>query len=455
MFTPPPSPAPPRTLTHQGAHNLTDHRHADESSSGSSATSPTSSPSRSSTSESPLGPSPVRPSLAVGAQRPHARAVADKQRTARHTRWTVLLVPAALVLVTLSTRYLTHPAALDALAPSRPSDWVTWAATLSDWHPHNHKRSPEPQDSGSGAGASDSIIVFPSVQSSSSSSSSAPSTPSTPTTSSASSASSPPLSSTTAVPTIPATPPVLPTPFPQAFDTTLSNNFSTESCEVFFQNMTEQAAFRSCRAFSLLVQSSSAFIKAQTNLTLLNAIVWGTCNTDLSADQCAENMASFAGALQTACAAEMRADNVFVANALLGLQSYTLLRTVACLPNTTSNAYCYLDAVRAAPRFADVSFYALPLGAPLPSAGAGTGTPSCGACTQDVMAEYVRAGLNATGLRATYAGAARAADAACGRGYVQEEEQAVSGAARGRGVCVWAVLVAVLAVVRAGVGAGW
>lgn len=102
-----------------------------------------------------------------------------------------------------------------------------------------------------------------------------------------------------------------------------------------------------------------------------------------------------------------------------------------------------------------MSFYALPLGAPLPSTGAGTGTPSCGACTQDVMAEYVRAGLNATGLRATYAGAARAADAACGRGYVQEEEQAVSGAARGRGVCVWAVLVAVLAVVRAGVGVGW
>ena len=63
------------------------------------------------------------------------------------------------------------------------------------------------------------------------------------------------------VPTIPATPPVLPTPFPQPLDQTLNQNYSTVSCQNFFTNMTQSPAFRSCRAFSLLSQSSNAFIQ--------------------------------------------------------------------------------------------------------------------------------------------------------------------------------------------------
>ena len=60
--------------------------------------------------------------------------------------------------------------------------------------------------------------------------------------------------------TVPWVAPVLPTPFPQPFDSTFSPNFSTVSCQDFMTNMTLSPNFRRCRPFSLLVGDSNAFI---------------------------------------------------------------------------------------------------------------------------------------------------------------------------------------------------
>ena len=65
------------------------------------------------------------------------------------------------------------------------------------------------------------------------------------------------------VPTVPTTPPVLPTPFPQALDAGIVQNFSSSSCASFFANMTSAAPFRTCRPFSLLLGSSGAFINVR------------------------------------------------------------------------------------------------------------------------------------------------------------------------------------------------
>jgi hypothetical protein len=146
------------------------------------------------------------------------------------------------------------------------------------------------------------------------------------------------------VPTVPATAPVLPTPFPQALDAGIAQNFSTSSCAAFFANMTSAAPFRTCRPFSLLLESSGAFInvrsravllrnvlltfatypKAQTNLTLLNSIIWGTCNTPTPYEQCKSNMAWFASSLQTSCAQELKDENIMVSNTLIGAFSSSL-----------------------------------------------------------------------------------------------------------------------------------
>lgn len=158
-------------------------------------------------------------------------SVDAKRAVSRRTKWAVIIVPLILILITGTTRYLTHPATFDILYPQ--SEWDAWSPSLSDWQPH--KRHPEPQ------AASSSGVVFPS----SSSSAVAPAAPT-------------PLASQT-VPPIPSTSPVLPTPFPQPFDSALQANFTTKGCQNFFLNMTNTPSFRSCRPFSLLVQSSEAF----------------------------------------------------------------------------------------------------------------------------------------------------------------------------------------------------
>lgn len=150
-----------------------------------------------------------------------ASPVEVKRSIGRRIRWTVLLVPCIVILITASTRYLLHPKAFDIF--SEGTSWETLGEHSWDWTPH--KRHPIPRQ-------------LPSSTSSSS-----------------------PSSTTAAngpIPTVPSSDPGIPTPFPQPFDD-LTQNYSSTSCFNFFSNMTNTAAFRSCRPLALLIQSSSDF----------------------------------------------------------------------------------------------------------------------------------------------------------------------------------------------------
>ena len=153
-----------------------------------------------------------------GAQTMH-RPIEDtispsKRRFHRSIRYTIALVPLTLVLLAAYTRFRVHPAVFDLL--STDGDRTTWTK-LADWSLHEPHKA-----------ASNHLVKR--------------STP-----------------NTTPTPTVPENP-VLPTPFPQPFDTTLSTNFSTTSCYDFFVNMTQVDAFRTCRPFSLLLTTSHAFV---------------------------------------------------------------------------------------------------------------------------------------------------------------------------------------------------
>ncbi|CCL98222.1 uncharacterized protein FIBRA_00216 [Fibroporia radiculosa] len=439
MFTPPASPVPIRTSR---SHRPPAHVHGSSSDRLIPSSSP-SPPSSRSSSPSPL----TLPSITVSPPSPlllqeeHLRRVLRKRRTARHTRWTVLLIPLVLIIITLSTRYLSHPAVLDVLSPdSYPPGWQNLAMSLLNGQSPRHGRHSK---RGQESGATSTVISFQNTSSLPTPTSSSPST------SASSSTPSSTGDASSSVPSIP-TAPVLPTPFPQPF-TALPQTFSTESCQVFFENMTQAEPFRECRPFSLLFQSSEEFLEAQKNITLLNTMVWGTCNTDLGVEQCTENMGWFAEELQTACASDLSAQNELVMSTLTGLQAYSLMRSVACLPNNTSNTYCYIDAV-ASPQVADTDYYTLPLAIGLPN----NSMPTCSLCMQDTMAEYLEQGQNLTALQATYESAAVITNAACGNGFVQEIETAVtSSALRAVGADVdrvlgWALFSAGVAVLASG-----
>ncbi|KAL5523183.1 hypothetical protein ACEPAF_1450 [Sanghuangporus sanghuang] len=408
----------------------------------------------------------------------HAEAIIRdyerKKRTARRTRWAVLLVPAVLVLVALTSRRVLTPFgapdeleealdrgidvnanvnvnALDGmkvgddaalLVPSRSEvrtdsvvaslqgDSERHGQTYRIHHIQNHKR--QTLSLTDPAAPSSSVLITPDASNSALSSDSGSVSP-TGTDSSSSPTTTVPQTEQT-IPPVPDTsnPPALPTPFPQPFDTTgATSNVTTQTCANFFTNMTQTLPFRSCRPFSLLEQFSSEFIEAQTNLTLLNTLIFGTCTTSTPLDTCTANMDWFASSLTSFCSTEVSQNNLLVAQTLLGLQSYALLRQAACLVNQQSNTYCYASAAHDSSP-ADLYLYQLPLGIGFPVS---TTQPSCSTCAKSILALYAEAlrggNSSASGLEETYEPAASQAESVCGTGFaaVGVATEGTSGAA--------------------------
>ncbi|TRM69043.1 hypothetical protein BD626DRAFT_392530 [Schizophyllum amplum] len=373
MFTPPPSPLPG-----QGEPSPIDRLRA---------------PAPAGPSEKLAPPTSLPPPPSSSSSSPD-----EKRRIGKRIRWTALVIPLLLILITASTRYITHPAAFDVLAGPSDSVW----ADLTHWAPH--KRHPQNDD----AGGSTSVVSVADTASLTTESLAIQSTfASDPTTA--------PTATSTAVPTVPANP-VLPTPFPQPFDSDITQNYSSVSCFNLFNNMTNTEPFRRCRAFSLLWQSSSAFISAQTNATLMNTLVWGTCNTPLDANTCSANMAWFAGELESACAADLLDGNARVTETLTAIRAYDVMREAACLVDETTNAYCFVNAVSGT-NSADQYAYNLPLGLAMPTAA----EPTCSTCVQDILGLYADALQNGTatldGLRSTYEDAVDLTNQKCGPSY--------------------------------------
>ncbi|KAH9177737.1 hypothetical protein EDB89DRAFT_1844723 [Lactarius sanguifluus] len=328
-------------------------------------------------------------------RREHASVLAIQDRK-RQTGWRTCIMaitlPLLLALVTLSTRYSTLPLFMDLAAPNWASDPVHFLQRRQD--------GPNPVSAGvppSNSTPSGSGITFPTFGTVLSS------TPPTPT-----------QSPSQGVPTIPTSSPVLPTPFPQPFDTTLANNFTTTECGSFFLNMTQSAPFRQCRPFSFLSQTSSAFLQAQSNLTALNIDIWGTCNTPVDVDQCTANMGWFASNLPVACSRDKSEQNQMVLQALAGLQLYSLMREVACMTDQNNSAYCYIGAASSS-NPSDLYFYSLPYGTPLPN----NTTPTCSTCTKSMMSLFGAVAGSTDGLKQTYSNAVDIASSKCGSSYIQ------------------------------------
>ncbi|KAF9010053.1 hypothetical protein BDQ17DRAFT_996855 [Cyathus striatus] len=324
----------------------------------------------------------------------HEHTPQDKHRIGRRTRWAVIVVPMAIVLITLSTRYITHPVAFDLITDAPPSVHAIMEKG-GGWTPHRRHPMPNPQNTDSSSLAS------------------------TPTSTGVSPSTSIPIASQT-VPTVPGSPPTLPTPFVQPWDSTLSQNFSTASCSNFFTNMTNTTPFRSCRPFSLLFQTSADFIDAQQNLTLMNELIWGTCNAPPGVVQCAANMGWFADSLKTNCAQEIKEQNAMAVDTLTSLQAFQVMYDVGCVADPNSNTYCFLDAVQNKDP-SDLNYYSLPLGINLPNST----TPSCSGCTKSVMGIYSAALQNSTqasgldALKETYNDAVAQSVEICGSAFAQ------------------------------------
>ena len=234
MFTPPPSPQP----------SLLESFHCTDPPVPSLSLSPPSSPHKSLNTIPALSQPPLNHSARKRAADASMLAVQDrKRRTAWRTGLAVVILPLLLASFTLFARYASRPHILDSLPGLSPETRVnrvtgTVRAGHSPHGLHPRQKGSTTMQTDEPPSSSSAGIVFPSNNPTSR---------------------LPPPSVT--VPTIPSSPPVLPTPFPQPFDTTLTLNFTTNSCETFFLNMTQSLPFRQCRPFSFLSQVSTAFLQ--------------------------------------------------------------------------------------------------------------------------------------------------------------------------------------------------
>ncbi|EJU02452.1 hypothetical protein DACRYDRAFT_22092 [Dacryopinax primogenitus] len=228
-------------------------------------------------------------------------------------------------------------------------------------------------------------------------------------------ASSAELPKYTAPPSVPSPALPVPTPFPAPFDISLSFNVTTPSCINFFNTFIQNVTFRACRPFGMLMSSSQQFQADQSNLTILTAVVGGTCATDMSPSDCGAVMDWHAEqiALGGNCGQDLNAGAALAVTALEGFRSYRMMRTAGCLQNPVTNAYCYVEAVASLlPN--DLYFWVASLGIPLPNATA----PTCSVCTQSLMNVYAQyAGQSGLVISQVYTQVAERAREACGAGY--------------------------------------
>ncbi|KAI0642781.1 hypothetical protein C8Q79DRAFT_916747 [Trametes meyenii] len=404
MFTPPPSPQPPRVQQPAPAANRSPKSLRTIDVPDDLLTRP---PSGRANSASPERPTHLAKDTPLSPKEdPYTYTQLQKKRAGRRTRWAVFIVPFVLAIVGLSTRYIAHPAIFDVFRPR--SHWEP-THDADDWG--LHKRHPDPADSSALTTIQVSTPTGTSLSLAPSASAAAPTTVSASNTK------------------VPSTPPAIPTPFPQPFDSSLSTNFTTVACQTFFQNMTGTLAFRQCRPFSLLVSDSNEFIsQSQRNISLLNTIIWGTCNTTPTADQCAANMGWFADNIKTQCAGDITARTPIVQDAVAGLQAYSVMRAAACQVNPLTDAYCYVEAAQST-HPSDLYLYQLPLGLALPNAT----VPSCTGCVQSLMKTFVDGDGAAPlpRLQKTYPAAAAIVNGACGSEFVAA--MAGTNGARGQG----------------------
>jgi len=148
---------------------------------------------------------------------------------------------------------------------------------------------------------------------------------------------------------------------------------------------------------------------------------------------CSSNMAWFASTLSSVCSAELNAKHILVVQTLQGLQSFNLMRNAGCLPDQTTNAYCFVEAAHSS-NPSDLYYYQLPSGIAFPN----NTSPSCSSCTKSLLGLYSQALQNAskgslTDLQSTYKSGEQVAVAQCGEAYAQVT--ATTGGALGRGMC--------------------
>ncbi|KAF5334700.1 hypothetical protein D9758_017250 [Tetrapyrgos nigripes] len=150
----------------------------------------------------------------------------------------------------------------------------------------------------------------------------------------------------------------------------IPSTFSVQGWYNFFLNMTNSDSFCSCRSFGMFQAFSDLPVDAQTNLTLLNEVLGGTCNLpgpdgsndEGAKDECTNSLRDLVEEMMDSCQKECRERNGMRLLCRLGLLS-------SPIPPSSSHP---------------ASHYPIQTWAGFPDSA----KPSCGPCERDLLKTY-------------------------------------------------------------------
>ncbi|GAB7358476.1 hypothetical protein MBLNU230_g2540t1 [Neophaeotheca triangularis] len=212
---------------------------------------------------------------------------------------------------------------------------------------------------------------------------------------------------------------------PRPFDSSLGNNFTSQSCPVFFDSFLSNQTFQDCLPLSLLLQTSNSFFTTSRSLFRLTHSLDTSCNAPFAT--CSALMANLAQQIQSprTCGDDLEMQNPQVLQAYHGFLAYEPVYRAGCLQNPETGSYCFANALTNASAPTSSYIYYLPLGVQLP----GGTRPACSQCLIDTMAVFAsNAGNSSQPVSKTYGQAASMVEMSCGPGYVEDIAAVDSGA---------------------------
>ncbi|KAL4915725.1 hypothetical protein BDW62DRAFT_187780 [Aspergillus aurantiobrunneus] len=223
--------------------------------------------------------------------------------------------------------------------------------------------------------------------------------------------------------------------FPTAFDTSLSNNFTSNSCPDYFAKFLSDSTFTDCHAISTLLRDSTGFFHTLTSAVSTSHVLDLACSADVAS--CASTMSSFASDLidDDNCGQDYEDGNPHVTNAYFDMIAYEPIYRTTCLQSPDTSNYCFVDAVTNTSNPADYDVYFLPYGSTIDSSS----LPTCSPCLQatlDIFSDWAQ--VEHQPLADSYLPSATAINDRCGAGFanvnitIGGDDDATSAASPGR-----------------------
>lgn len=199
--------------------------------------------------------------------------------------------------------------------------------------------------------------------------------------------------------------------FPTTFDTSRTNNFTSDSCPDFISQLLADSTFTNCHAISTLLRDSTGFFHTLSSAASTSHVLDIACEADVAS--CAASMSKLASDLldDANCGLDYADGNPLVTSAYINMVTYEPIYRATCLTDPETSDYCLVEAATNTSSPTDYDIYLVPYGSTIDSKS----PPTCNACLQATLDTFAKfAQVDGQPLADSYLPTATIVNNACG-----------------------------------------